>query len=207
MKRIIIAIVAILLTTVPLQAQPGGNSERVHQLMTIISQSQTTDISAELNELIDIYRQTYGSNSPQFADALMQAALLCSNHGDNRQGMRLLRHSDRIFTLYGNGSFAGRDTTQQIFRHDICSNLYYNSGAESRALRLAKQSLRLKKAYFGENSEVYLNELLNISRLYAERLAYKKSNRYHNMGYQAYVELLKKEFCSTSVSRTTLLMM
>ncbi|MBO4906580.1 MAG: CHAT domain-containing protein [Bacteroidaceae bacterium] len=212
MRRLLSTISAILLISLHILAQTA-DSRRARLLMDVISKYEVPqyisnelaiNIGTELNELLSIYRQAYGSDSPQYADALLQAALTCADFGDNKQGMKWVKRSDEIFKQHGHGPFDGRDTVQQIFRMDICSHLYYNSSAETRAISLSQQSLQLKKEYFGEHSEVYLNELLNISRLYAERLNYSKSNIYHNLGYQAYVELLKQEFCSTSESERTL---
>lgn len=198
-----ISLVALMITA-PVLAQTKADEERALQLVADIIHSETNGISSELNELLSIYRRQYSEQSAQYADALMWAAMACTELGDNKQGQQLLKKSDQFFAQYGNGPFEGRDTIQQIFRYDLRSNLLYNSGAAYRALKQSKRSLQLKKQYFGLNNEVYLNELLNVSHLYAKRLKYSKSNRYHNMGYHSYVELIKKEFCSTSESERTL---
>lgn len=198
--------IAILLTALVAlsQMQAQTAQSRARQLQEKISNSQTNDIDTDLNELLTLYREQYTAQSAQYADAMMWAAMACAEAGDNKQGDKLLRQSDALFAQYGHGAFGGRDTVQQIFRYDLRSKLLYNSGADYRALQQAKKALQLKKQHFGEHSEPYLNALLDVSRLYAERMKYRKSNRYHNEGYTSYVELIKQEFCTTSESERSM---
>lgn len=200
MKKLISILVLFILTSWDVHAQPDRINNWVREQQTQIANKSGVDINNTLNELLDVYQKKFSSDSPQYADALMWTAMACVGAGDNKQGLKLLKQSDELFRQYGKGMFEGRDTVQEIFRTDLHSHMLYNSGADYRALIQAKKSLQLKKKYFGEHSEVYLNALLDISRLYAERLKYKKSNSYHNLGYKAYVELIRKEFCSTSES-------
>lgn len=200
MKKIVSVLVFVLLAESPLSAQPADNNERIQQLVYIIQSSEQLNFEDEMNELLSIYRQQYSEACPQFAEALMWAAMVCVECGDNKQGRTLLERSDRLFKQYGHGPFDGRDTIQQIFHLDLYSRQLNNSGASYRALKEAKRSLQLKETYFGTQSESYLNELLNLSSLYAGRLKYRKSNQYHNAGFNSYVELIKREFCSTSES-------
>lgn len=200
MKKFIYILVLSILPLCNVQAQSFCTISGVQELQSQIAGKHGLNIDNELNELLMLYQQHYSAGSLQYADALMWVAMACAEAGDNRQGLELLEQSDAWFYQYGKGFFNGRDTIQEIFRTDLHSRLLYNSGANYRALLHAKKSLQFKKAYFGERSEVYLNALLDLSRQYAERLKYGKSNYYHNLGYNAYVERIKHEFCSTSES-------
>ncbi len=209
MTRRLLTLTIALASLCPVGAQTvadgtRGTADRARLLQDKIRSSQTNLISDDLNALLDLYRQQYTAESAQYADALQWAAMACAEAGDNRQGQRLLGQSDQLFARYGHGTFRGRDTVQQIFRHDLRSRLLYNSGADYRALRQAKHSLELKRQHFGPHSEPYLNQLLDVSRLYAERMQYRKSNCYHNEGYNSYVELIKHEFCTTSESERSM---
>ena len=157
-----------------------------------------------LNRILDIYWTQYTAQSPQYAACMLWCAYICERQGDNVQSRNLLDKSNALFKQYGNGVFAGKDTICEIFSLDVESGLGYNSQRDYIALLRAKKSCRLKKEYFGENSEVYLNALLEVSRLYAERLHYKKANYYHNLGYNAYVKRIKDEFCSTTENGRTI---
>ena len=203
MKKLISIFVLFTLTFCDVQAQLDRTNNWVREQQMLIANKSGVDINNELNELLAVYQKKFSADNPQYADALMWTAMVCAEAGDNKQGLTLLKQSDELFRQHGEGIFEGRDTVQEIFRTDLYSRLFYNSGADYRALMQAKKSLQLKKEYFGEHSEVYLNALLDVSRLYAERLKYKKSNSYHNLGYKAYVELIRKEFCSTSESERT----
>jgi hypothetical protein len=200
MKKFISILVLSILPLCNVQSQSFTTNNRAQELQSQIASKRGLNIDNEVNELLTLYQQHYSAGSLQYADALMWVAMACAEAGDNRQGLKLLEQSDARFSQYGKGVFNGRDTIQEIFHLDLKSKLLYNSGADYRALLLAKKSLQLKKTYFCEQSEVYLNALLDLSRLYAERLKYRKSNRYHNLGYKAYVERIKQEFCSTSES-------
>lgn len=157
-----------------------------------------------LNGLLDKCRSQYTSKSPQYAECMLWCAHLCVEKGDNIQGKQLLDKSKSLFKKYGQGSFDGRDTLAYIFSLDLLAKIEYDSGRDFYSLRLLKKSCELKGEYFGEGSEPYLNALLDLSQLYAERLKYKKSNFYHNIGYRAYVERIRKEFCETSESKRSL---
>lgn len=174
---------------------------QIEQLLKELKNTNSSEgLDASLNQILSLYESRYSAHSAQYADCMMWCAYACAEFGDNKQARNLLRQSDELFQQYGHGTFAGRDTINEIFRLDLESKLEYNSNRDYQAVRLANRACQLKRTYFGERSEVYLNALLDLSRLYAERLKYRKSNRYHNLGYKAYVERIKQEFCSTSES-------
>lgn len=157
-----------------------------------------------LNQLLNKCKSIYTTKSSQYAECMLWCAHLCVEKGDNKQGKRLLDKSEFLFRRYGKGTFNGRDTLSHIFSLDLNAKIEYMSGRDYFAVRLLKKSCKLKKEYFGEDSEPYLNALLDLSQLYAERLKLKKSNIHHNLGYEAYVERIKKEFCVTSESQRSL---
>lgn len=180
-----------------------NDSLRVLSLKNDIQEQKFQDsveISSMLNELLGLYEQRYSTHSPQYADCLMWCASVCSDKGDNEQAKLLLKKSNKLFKQFGNGPFNGKDTINQIFYWDVKSKIEYNSGRDFMAVQLSQKSCRLKERYFGKEDEVYLNALLELSRLYAERLKYRKSNKYHNKGYNSYIQLIKDEFCSSSES-------
>lgn len=160
--------------------------------------------SYSLNQMLLKIQKAYTVQSPQYAESVMWCAYVCVKRGDNVQSKRLLDESSLLFKQYGDGVFDGKDTLHQIFYLDVASTIEYQSERDYMAVQYARKSCDLKKSYFGEHSEVYLNALLDISRLYAERLEYRRANHYHNLGYNAYVELIKSEFCSTCESERTL---
>ena len=153
-----------------------------------------------LNTFIENTAQTYSYQSPQYAEAVLWAAHECLRIGDQIQGKKLLNHSKKLFRKYGKGPFNGRDTLTEIFYLDIIAKMEYNAERDYEAIGLSHKSCKLKKLFFGQNSEVYFNALLDLSNLYAERHQYKKANFYHNLGYTAYVERIKSAFCQSSES-------
>lgn len=157
--------------------------------------------SAEMNRMIETCKNQYTEKSHQYADCILLCAMQCAIAGDNNQSVSLLKQSDKLFKLYGMGCFNGRDTINEILRYDILSKIEKNSDRDYYAIKYAKRSLKLKQSYFGYKSEQTLNALLDLSQLYAERHQYKKAVKAHNEGYESYVELLKREFCSSSESK------
>ena len=157
--------------------------------------------STEMNSIIETCKNKYTEKSHQYADCILWCAMQCAIAGDNEQSASLLKQSDKIFKLYGIGNFNGRDTINEILRYDILSRIEQNSDRDYYAIIYAKRSLKLKQSYFGHKSEQTLNALLDLSQLYAERHQYKKAVKAHNEGYESYVELLRKEFCSSSESK------
>lgn len=157
-----------------------------------------------LNGLLDKCKSQYTTKSYQYAECVLWCAHLCVENGDNKQGKQLLDKSKSLFKKYGHGNFDGRDTLAYVFSLDLMAKMEYVSGRDFYSARLLKESCDLKGKYFGEDSEPYLNALLDLSQLYAERLKHKKSNFYHNIGYRAYVERIKNEFCETCESKRSL---
>lgn len=180
------------------QDTPRVLIQQLHDEIKNNGSSAGLDVS--LNRILSLYEKRYSPHSHQYADCMMWCAYACAEFGDNKQAKKILKQSYELFKQIGYGTFSGRDTINEIFRLDLESKLEYNSDRVYQATRLSNRACQLKRAYFGEQSEVYLNALLDLSRLYAERLKYHKSNYYHNLGYKAYVERIKQEFCSTSES-------
>ena len=168
-------------------------------VMQLPTQRKDT-ISMLLNDMLAGIAQEYGRQSTLFAEGLLWCAHECVKKGDNKQGRELLRQGTRLLRRYGNGAFDGRDTLIQIFYLDVLSKIEYNSERDYQAVLYTQQVCALKKAFFGEHSEVYFNALLDLSNLYAERRQHRKANYYHNLGYTAYVERIKSAFCATSES-------
>lgn len=156
--------------------------------------------SSEMNEMIQLYKNKYTEESSQYADCILWCAMQCALANDNKQASFLLKSSDELFMKYGTGNFHGRDTLSQILRFDILAKIEQNSDRDYYAIKFAKRALKLKRLFFGDESEQTLNALLDLSQLYAERYKYKTAANIHNKGYKSYVELLKKEFCSSSES-------
>ncbi len=164
----------------------------------IYNQLNTTNTveNSKLNKLLKIYYNKYTPNSNQYAECLMWCAMICEKVGDNKQASFLLNKSNQIFKKYGNGVFDGKDSINEIFFHEIKSRIEYNSNRYYYAIKHSKKSCELKKSFFGEHSEIYLMAILDLSRLYAEHLKLPEALKYHNQGYNAYVELIKNEFCN-----------
>lgn len=208
-KRLYILIIAIavlgLTSLAGASSAQDDTSNQLERLLAGIKGSENADgLNIRLNEILDLYKRRYTAESPEYADCLMWCAYWCAEYGDNNQASDLLKKSKDIFKKYGNGTFAGRDTVNEIFRLDLESKLEYNSERDFMAVRKSRRSCELKRKYFGNQSETYLNALLDLSRLYAERLEYGKSNLYHNLGYDAYVGRIKNEFCQSSESERVL---
>lgn len=208
-KRLFLLIICVLsldsVNAVKNTLQYDSLRVQIEQVLDKIkNMRKSTTLNSSLNQVLSFYEKRYTVHSPQYADCMMWCAYACAEFGDNKQAWHLLKQSTEIFKQCGHGAFEGRDTINEIFRLDLESKLEYNSGRDYMAVRLSKHSCSLKCEHFGKQSEPYLNALLDLSRLYAERLKYQKSNRYHNMGYDAYVERIKQEFCQTSDSERAL---
>jgi len=90
------------------------------------------------------------------------------------------------------------DTAQWINRIDSAIDLADRYEQEYHAVQLAKQSMQLKGMYYGENSEQYIMSVLKLSEIYSQRGIIGKSNRYHAMAYEPYMEILRSTFCGLS---------
>lgn len=176
--------------------------QRINKLVHDIQTSQNNFLKTELlNQLLEEYENYYTATSEEYAECLLWCANICADCGDHKQSRALMRHSESIFKQYGSGMFNGRDTLAQLFLLDLRAKIEDKEDRTYHASRHMHNSLRLKKEYFGDKSEIYLVSLLDLSRIYAHRLLHSKSNYYHNLGYNSYVERIKTEFCSTCESK------
>lgn len=162
------------------------------------------DIGAYLNQKLTRYKDAYTVNSSEYADCLMWCGMICHEVGDNVQAQALMDASCLLFKENGDGPFEGRDTINEIFYLDLRSKLANNAEIYSKAIKYAETSLQLKRDFFGEQSEVYLKSLLDLSKLHTENLNNRQAQEYHNRGYTSYVALIKKEFCEKSESERTM---
>lgn len=185
--------------------QASDTDNRIAQQMKdILECKNIATVTQLMNNLLDEYRTLYTESSSKYAECLLWCAYICTDKGDNEQAVQLVKKSDKIYKDHCNGVFDGRDTLAQIFRHEVKAILEKVEGRSFQAVRHLKKALELKKDYFGEDTEIYLMSLLDISQIYADRLQYGKSNTYHTLGHTAYVERLKTEFCSTSEYNRTI---
>lgn len=158
------------------------------------------NVVQEANVYLERYKNSFGAESPQFADAVQMCAWICLENGDIEQAKSLLDKSDKIFRSRGNGVFLGRDSVQEICRLDLLSRIEYESDRDYYSVRYARKSHGLKQQFFGHDSYVTLISALDLSKLLSERLKFRKSHRIHNEAFKTYVNILKKEFCSISES-------
>lgn len=174
------------------------------QMQAIIRCKDEATATRLMNDLLEEYNTLYTTSSSKYAECLLWCAYICADKGDIKQAKRLIRKSTTIYKEYGKGVFDGRDTLAQIFYHDVSALLENSIDRSFQAVRHLTKALNLKKEYFGEDTEIYLISLLDISQIYADRMQYGKSNSYHTKGHNAYVERLKTEFCSTSEYKRTI---
>lgn len=163
-------------------------------------QTDTRALVDMINGTLQNLSSNFGSGSWQYADGLLWSAMLCAEYGDSKQAEDLMERSLDLFKERGIGKFEGRDSVQQMFLMDLQSVLLKNAGMDFDALQHKKRVSELKKEYFGEGSEVYLQSLLDISKLYAEMLNPSKSNYYHQQAKIPYVKKLTTEFSNQSES-------
>lgn len=170
------------------------------KIINRIANNDTTDISEDLNKIVALYYDYYSWGSKEFNESILWCAMMSLEWGDDQEAERLMKGSCDLFAQYGDGPFEGRDTINEILYLDLQSKLKYKGSAFIKAIKYSRRSSDLKREFFGEDSEVYLKSLLDLSKLYTERLNHKMSQRYHNLGYQSYVKMIKREFCEKSES-------
>lgn len=209
LKRYTIFVICLTLgTCISLNAYTANkrhvNSAEITYHMNAILSSSTLNTPNLINTLLVKYEDIYTQSSSEYAECLLWCAYACAYKGDNMQAKQLIKKSDDIYKNYGTGVFSGRDTLAQIFHHELNAILEREGNRTYIAARHLTKALKLKKSYFGEDTEIYLISLLNLSQIFADRLQYGKSSTYHTRGHIAYIERLKTEFCSTSeFNRTT----
>lgn len=150
--------------------------------------------SWEMNSLLSIYANEYGVDSPEYADCVLWCATRLAEYEAIGEAEQLVKHSTYLYKKYGNGSFNGRDSISQILYLDALSCIAKMKGQEYLQMRYSEQSLLLKKEVLGSESDAYLNNLLDLAELYADRLMYTRSRKTHNSGYETYVNLIRREF-------------
>lgn len=137
----------------------------------------------------------YGTSSVEYGRMLMICSAGCLLGYDLYTSSKLLKEGISIVREHGNGPFDGLDTIDEIFRHDMMILIENGSGRDYYALHHCIRTTELKRQYFGAESKFYLKSLLDMSELQAQRFHYSQSLKTHNEGYQAYVKLIKDEFC------------
>lgn len=192
-------LILICLLIISLLAKAKNNCPIIQQNIgnDLISSNQT-ELQKDLQSLLSYVSEVYSTHSGEYAESVLWAAMILEQAGDNKQSQKLLTRSDKLFKKYGDGKFNGRDTIHEIFRLDLVSALEDQGDRDYYSLLQSKKSLKLKKHFFGDESEEYLNAVLDLSKLYAQRLNYNKSTQLHNEAFISYVNLLKNKFCSLS---------
>lgn len=165
--------------------------------------SDTSDMSSQpdsttallLEKKLKDCANRYGTSSVEYGRMLMICSAGCMLGYDLYTSSKLLKEGISIVRKHGNGPFDGLDTIDEIFRHDMMILIENGSGRDYYALQHCIRTTALKRQYFGAESKFYLKSLLDMSELQAQRFHYSQSLKTHNEGYQAYVKLIKDEFC------------
>ena len=193
--------ILLFLFSLPIGAQetalPSTTERHYRDVKFLQNEQLIQDASlnaSALNRLLAQYSAQYTPRSPQYAECVLWCAYVCVKKGDNVQSKRALVAGRQLFKQYGTGCFDGKDTINEIFSLDIETNIEYNTNRFYMAIKSGLRACELKKTYFGEESEIYLKSLLEVSHLYAMFGDYKKASYYHNIAFEAYVEQIKKEF-------------
>lgn len=202
MKKIYLILSLILTQAVNAQTGRLLVDSLQREILTHISSGEI-HLAPTLNSLLQCYEDQYSAQSTQYADCMMWCAYVCYRLQDIPQAKSLLKQSTTIFNRYGSGPFHGLDSLHEIFRLDLSSEIEYETGREYYALQYAQKSVYLKESFFGSQSEQYLQALLNLSLLYADRGNTRRSNYYHNIGYNTYVEHIRRQFCQRTESERT----
>lgn len=92
------------------------------------------------------------------------------------------------------------DTIALIQYYQEAEEYYYQTEQEYAAIQCAKQIHSLVSSYYGTDSELYIQSLLQLSKLYAERLYPRIANHYHSQVFIPYMEMLRSRFCALSES-------
>ena len=104
-------------------------------------------VEQRANELLERYKNSMGTDSPEYADAVQVCARMCLEKGDLQQVRELLAKSDSLFRLYGKGEYKGRNRVHQIFYLDLLSQLEYEGDRDYYAVRYAKKSFNFMTPY------------------------------------------------------------
>lgn len=194
-------LIILLLFSIPIVAQESAlpsTTETHYRDVKFLQNEQliqdSTLNATSLNRLLAQYSAQYTPRSPQYAECVLWCAYVCVKKGDNVQSKRALKAGRELFKQYGTGEFDGKDTINEIFSLDIETYIEYYTNRYFMAIKSALKACDLKKIYFGENSEIYLKALLELSHIYAMFGDYNKTSYYHNIAYEAYVERIKEEF-------------
>ncbi len=204
-KILLLIVLGLVLRCGGLQAQSGVSDELVQRyLEQLLLNGGRTDLTQtsvkQLNRIINLCSERYGTESSEMADCLLWASRQVAEKDDLVQAEQLLRLSSQLFRRHGSGPFHGRDTLQQIYYCDLKALIEGRLERELTMLNYQKRSYRLKQRTFGTKSEVTLNAMLDLSETYAQRLEFGKSNKLHNEAFGSYVDMLKREFASRSES-------
>ena len=196
---VITVIVFVFLMGISMQA--SASQSRVltlqQEVMRQINRSNE-DCTQALQRLLDYCEERYTAQSPQYAESVLWAAMVAHRSRDYRQSRELIGRSDALFKKYGVGPFFGRDTINEIFRLDLLTIIEEDNQRDYYALKYARKATKLKKAFFGNDSEVTMNAMLDVSKLYASRLRNRDSSRAHTEAYNTYVSTIRNKFCAMS---------
>ena len=211
MKKFILFLFACLLISGTwAQVGPVSTIEEAQEEVTFLEtaimqrlESKRKDVDYLMNRMLVLYQQQYTTRSAQYADCLMWCAMICAEIEDNNQATMLMEKSVDLFNRYGKGPFNGKDTVHEILYQDVKGQIAYTTGLEFKAIKCFEKSCKLKELYFGPQNKIYLKAVLDLSKLYSERLQGGKSRKYHNIAFNAYVDIINQEFCNLSESERT----
>lgn len=154
--------------------------------------------AASVCQTLNYYAELFGGSSVEYGRWMMFASTVCMFNFDLYIANKLLIEGASILKENGKGPFGGLDTIDELFYHQMMTWIELGCMRDFYAMKHCRRATELAKQHFGPDSKVYLKLLLQLSALQAQRLHYRQSLRTHNEGYEAYVKLIKDEFCQRS---------
>lgn len=148
----------------------------------------------KLDDYLSASKSLNGISSRDYWNDMLWVASYCFDVGDQVQAQELLKQAERHLSIYGKGSFQGKDTLQQILSLDLKGHIKSEMGLHHRAIAYYKQSSALKKLWYGNESEEYIESLIQIANEYSAYAKPEKSIEYHNMALSALSNNVKTRF-------------
>ena len=153
-----------------------------------------TLVSQKLNHIAKLY----GTSSVEYGRWMMYSSSVCMIKSDFDIANQLLKDGEGILRKNGKGPLGGLDTIDELFYRHMMTFIEVACDRDFYAIKHCRRATELAKQHFGPDSKVYLNFLLQLSALQAQRLHYRQSLKTHSEGHQAYVQMIKDEFCQRS---------
>ncbi len=177
--------------------RPAGDAVYAGYLMSVgecfANAGRADTATVFVDRALELSRRLHGERSSEYAAMLTRAGMACVQAGDYRQGKKLVNSGFNVFGRLKDAADR-RDTLVYIELLDARSAIRFAVGQRAAGIRSMKSGNALRREFYGDSSEQYMQGMLDVSMLYSLLPSSSQAERFQNAAYDYLFSKVRSSF-------------